>query len=92
MRKLLVVVFAESELSFVLLIGSVIDVRSFSNSEHDPHALKSPRLRLFQILGNTRLKQGRQSGRPLCSVQTRLLAITGVQIVAAPHVPCPLAG
>ena len=88
LRKLVVVV--EVALSFVLLVGSGLMVRSFRDLQridpgYDPHGLLT-----FQLLGNPGQKP-EQRAAFIRQVQQRLQAIPGVQAVTA-STPFPLDG
>jgi putative ABC transport system permease protein len=89
LRKLVVV--AEVALSFVLLIGSGLMLRSFRELQHidpgfDPHGLLT-----FQVLGNRGGTKPEERAAFMHQIQDRLRGITGVQGVAASF-PFPLAG
>src|SRR2546421_364010 len=89
LRKL--VVIAEVALSFVLLIGSGLMLRSFRELQRidpgfDPHGLLT-----FQVLGNRGGTKPEERAAFMHQIQDRLRGITGVQGVAASF-PFPLAG
>src|SRR5207249_10548312 len=89
LRKL--VVIAEVALSFVLLIGSGLMLRSFLELQRtdpgfDPHSLLT-----FQVLGNRGGTKPEERAAFMHQIQDRLRGITGVQGVAASF-PFPLAG
>ena len=84
------VVIAEVALSFVLLIGSGLMVRSFIALQHIDPGFDSHNVLTFQLLG-ARGNQPAQRAAFMQDVRTRLAGIPGVQSVTAAG-PFPLAG
>ena len=86
------VVVAEVALSFVLLIGSGLMIRSFIALQHVNPGFDSHNLLTFQLLGGRPgQNQPVQRAAFLNQIRDRLKAIPGVQSVAASN-PFPLTG
>jgi putative ABC transport system permease protein len=89
LRKIVVV--TEVALSFVLLIGSGLMLRSFLELQRIDPGFDPRGLLTFQVLGNRGGKTPEERAAFMHQIQERLRAITGVQSVAASF-PFPLAG
>src|SRR6266851_855595 len=89
LRKLVVV--AEVALSFVLLIGSGLMLRSFLELQRIDPGFDPRGLLTFQVLGNRGGTKPEERAAFMHQIQDRLRGITGVQGVAASF-PFPLAG
>src|SRR5467141_954511 len=89
LRKLVVV--AEVALSFVLLIGSGLMLRSFLELQRTDPGFDPRGLLTFQVLGGGGNTKPEERAAFMHQIQDRLRGITGVQGVAASF-PFPLAG
>ena len=85
------VVVAEVALSFVLLIGSGLMIRTFIALRHVQPGFDSHNLLTFQLLGGRPAPQPEQRAATTRRIQQRLAAIGGVQAVTASF-PLPLTG
>ena len=86
-----IVVVVEVALSFVLLIGSGLMVRSFMALQHVAKGYDPGGLLTFQLLGSRGGDQPPQRAAFMREIQAALQALPGVQGVTA-SVPFPLAG
>ncbi len=86
-----IVAVAEVALSFVLLIGSGLMVRSFVALQHIDSGFDASNLLTFQLLGGRGGQQPQQRAARVREIQNRLSALGGVKSVTA-STPFPLTG
>jgi len=86
-----IVAIAEVALSFVLLIGSGLMVRSFVALQHIDPGFDSRNLLTFQLIGGRGGPQPQQRAARVREIQSRLSALGGVKTVTA-STPFPLTG
>jgi putative ABC transport system permease protein len=86
-----IVAVAEVALSFVLLVGSGLMVRSFIALQHIDPGFDPQNLLTFQLLGGRGGPQPQQRAARVREIQTRLSALGGVKSVTA-STPFPLTG
>lgn len=86
-----IVAVAEVALSFVLLIGSGLMVRSFIALQHIDPGFDARNLLTFQLLGGRGGPQPQQRAACVREIQARLRALGGVESVTAAS-PFPLTG
>ncbi len=85
------VVVAEVALSFVLLIGSGLMIRTFIALRHVQPGYDSHNLLTFQLLGGRPLREPEARAAATRQIQTRLASIGGVESATASF-PLPLTG
>ncbi|MGZ4731969.1 MAG: ABC transporter permease [Terriglobales bacterium] len=85
------VVMAEVALSFVLLVGSGLMLRSFFELQHTNPGFDANRLLTFELDGNAAPDKPEARAVAIRKIQDRLRSIPGVESVTA-AVPFPLAG
>jgi predicted permease len=86
-----IVAIAEVALSFVLLIGSGLMIRSFIALQHIDPGFEARNLLTFQLIGGRGGQQPQQREARVREIQNRLSALGGVTNVTASN-PFPLTG
>ncbi len=86
-----IVAVAEVALSFVLLIGSGLMIRSFIALQHIDPGFDARSLLTFQLVGGRGGRQPQQRAARVREIQNRLSALGGVKNVTASN-PFPLTG
>jgi predicted permease len=86
-----IVVVTEVALSFVLLIGSGLMIRSFIALQRIDPGYNSDNLLTFQVLGTGNLSEPQERAAFMRDLHGRLSALPGVESVTASY-PFPLAG